>query len=189
MNFVLKSFFQGLAVLVPVAVTLYIVYWSVTSVDDILGIPIPGVGFGVTIIAIVLIGALARNVAGRRALAMVDRQLERTPIVKLLYGSLRDLMGAFVGDKKKFDQPVRIELSPTLSLFGFVTCTHFDDPALADHVAVFLPQAYNFAGNLAIVPRSAVHPVDADGAQFMAFIVSGGVGSLSAAKTLLEKIR
>ena len=64
---------------------------------------------------------------------------------------------------------------------------HFDDPQLEGHVSVYLPESYNFAGNLIVVPRERVRPLDADGAEFMAFIVSGGVTDMNAAKTAIDR--
>jgi uncharacterized membrane protein len=82
---------------------------------------------------------------------------------------------------------VRLSADAAIKTLGFVTCSHFDDPKLEGHVAVYLPQSYNFAGNLLVVPRDRVEPIDADGAQFMAFIVSGGVASMSAASTVMDE--
>ena len=79
-----------------------------------------------------------------------------------------------------------LRVSDEIRVFGFVTCERFDDHRLAGHVAVYLPQSYNFAGNLMIVPRDRVEHVDADSAQFMAFIVSGGVAHMSAARTAID---
>ncbi len=73
-----------------------------------------------------------------------------------------------------------------LKVLGFLTSEHFDDPQLAGHVSVYLPESYNFAGNLIVVPREHVHPLDADGAEFMAFIISGGVTDMNAAKTIVD---
>jgi uncharacterized membrane protein len=127
-------------------------------------------------------------VVGRRALKLLEKGISRLPVVKLLYASIKDLMGAFVGDKKSFDKPVMVNLMPEqgIRVLGFVTCTRFDDPKLIGHVAVYLPQSYNFAGNLLVVPRDRVEAIDADGAQFMAFIVSGGVAEMNAARTMLD---
>ena len=74
-----------------------------------------------------------------------------------------------------------------MKVLGFMTCQGFDDPQLESHVAVYLPESYNFAGNLVVVPRERVHPLDADGAQFMAFIMSGGVTEMSASRTVVEQ--
>ena len=94
-----------------------------------------------------------------------------------------------MGNKKTFERPVvvRLDQSNTIGVLGFVTCDHFDDPALAGHVAVYLPQSYNFAGNLIVVPKDRVAPVAAESAAFVTFIVSGGVSGMTAAKTYLEE--
>jgi uncharacterized membrane protein len=141
------------------------------------------------VVAITLVGLLASNVVGRRIVGVLEKGITRLPVVKLLYGSIKDLMGAFVGDKKSFDKPVMVDVGGgegPLRVLGFVTCDRFDDPQLRGYVAVYLPQSYNFAGNLLVVPRDRVHAVDADGAQFMAFIVSGGVAEMNAARTVMD---
>ncbi|NOQ83020.1 MAG: DUF502 domain-containing protein [Myxococcales bacterium] len=127
------------------------------------------------------------NVVGNRLLSWLEAGLQRVPLIRILYNSLRDLFGAFVGQKRKFDKPVAVELNKHgLKVLGFLTSEHFDDPQLAGHVSVYLPESYNFAGNLIVVPREHVHPLDADGAEFMAFIISGGVTDMNAAKTIVD---
>ena len=175
MNTLAKSFLQGLAVVVPIAVTAYVVYQVVVTIDGWMRIPIPGVGLAVTLASITVIGFVTTRTLGKRAWGAVERLLERLPVVKLLYSSLRQLLNAFVGEKKSFDRPVMIEVGPGVKVMGFITCDRFDDPNLIGHVAVYLPQSYNFAGNLLVVPAERVRRMDADGAQAMAFIVSGGV--------------
>ena len=121
-------------------------------------------------------------------MAAFEAAVEKVPFVRLLYTSLKDLLGAFVGDKKSFDQPAMIAIDGegATKVFGFVTCEVFDDPRLRGHVAVYLPQAYNFAGNVIVVPKERVQRVDADPAQFMAFILSGGVSNMSGARTVMD---
>lgn len=188
MNTLAKSFFKGLLIVVPLIATIYVVYLVVTVVDDLLGVPIPGLGLAITVVSITVVGLLTSNVVGRRTLEALEKGIDKLPVVKLLYQSVKDLMGAFVGDKKSFDKPVMVEVFPGqgIKMLGFVTCTHFDDAKLRDHVAVYLPQSYNFAGNLLVVPRDRVEEVDADGAQFMAFIVSGGVATMGGAETMYD---
>lgn len=189
MNKLAKSFGQGLLILAPIAITAYVVWWLVTAVDGLIEVGIPGLGLLIVVVLITLIGFLASNVAGRRALAVVESMMGRVPVVKLLYGSLRDLLDAFVGDKRSFERPVMVEVGAdrSIKVLGFMTCERFDDPQLAGHVSVYLPQSYNFAGNLLVVPRDRVKPIDADGAQFMAFVMSGGVAEMNAAQTVLEE--
>jgi len=183
-----KYFFQGLLVCVPVAGTIALVVWVLKTLDELYPLPIPGLGIGLTVVVITLVGAFSSNVMGRRVLSMVERGMKGLPVVSIVYTSLKDLLGAFVGDERSFDKPVMVDVAPEqgIRVFGFVTCSRFDDARLAGHVAVYLPQSYNFAGNMLIVREELVEPVDADSAQFMAFIVSGGVAEMSAAKTVFD---
>jgi uncharacterized membrane protein len=191
MQTLLRSFFKGLLILVPFVLTLAVVIAVVGFVDKLVPAsikPFPGFGVLLTLVLVTAVGFGAGNVFGRRFLRMMEAGFERTPVVKLVYSSVKDLLGAFVGDKKSFDTPVMVDLTGDGSTraLGFVTCKHFDDPKLAKHVAVYLPQSYNFAGNLIVVPASRVERIDADSAQFMAFIVSGGVAEMKAARTVMD---
>ncbi|MGB5697521.1 MAG: DUF502 domain-containing protein [Polyangiales bacterium] len=182
-----RSFAQGLLVLAPVAITVWVVWFIVTTLDRWLGTSIPGLGIVIAAAGITLIGYLTGNVVGNKVVSWLEAGMQRVPIIKLLYSSLRDLFGAFVGSKRKFDKPVAVEINEHgLKVLGFLTTERFDDPQLAGHVSVYLPESYNFAGNLIVVPRDHVHALDADGAEFMAFIMSGGVTDMSAARTLAD---
>jgi len=182
-----RSFAQGLLVLAPVAITVWIVWVSVTTLDRWLDTRIPGLGILIAAAGITLIGYLTGNVVGNKLLSWLEAGLQRVPLVRILYNSLRDLFGAFVGQKRKFDKPVAVEMNQHgLKVLGFLTSERFDDPQLAGHVSVYLPESYNFAGNLIVVPKERVHPLDADGAEFMAFIISGGVTDMSAARTTID---
>jgi len=182
-----RSFAQGLLVLAPVAITVWIVWVSVTTLDRWLDTRIPGLGILIAAAGITLIGYLTGNVVGNKLLSWLEAGLQRVPLVRILYNSLRDLFGAFVGQKRKFDKPVAVEMNQHgLKVLGFLTSERFDDPQLAGHVSVYLPESYNFAGNLIVVPKERVHPLDADGAEFMAFIMSGGVTDMSAARTTID---
>jgi len=188
MQRLIKGFFQGSLIVIPIGLTAAILWFVVRAIDGLLPIPIPGAGVIVVLSFVTAVGLLAGNVVGRRLLGKVEDAMSRLPVVKLLYCSLRDLIGAFVGEKKSFERPVMVEILPgsEARMLGFITCEKFEDPALQGLVSVYLPQSYNFAGNLVMVPRERVHEVDADGAQFMAFIVSGGVTSMAAADTVYE---
>jgi uncharacterized membrane protein len=178
-----RSFAQGLLVLAPVAITSWIVWYTVTTLDRWLETRVPGLGILIAAAGITLIGYLTGNVVGNKLVSWLEAGLQRVPLIRILYNSLRDLLGAFVGQKRKFDKPVAVEMNQHgLKVLGFLTSERFDDPQLAGHVSVYLPESYNFAGNLIVVPRNRVHPLDADGAEFMAFIMSGGVTDMSAAR-------
>jgi uncharacterized membrane protein len=101
-------------------------------------------------------------------------------LVRIIYSSLKDLISAFVGDKKKFNQPVLVLLNKSSELrkLGFITQTDLGEWGLKESVAVYLPHSYNFSGDLYIVPRENVTIVQASGADVMKFIVSGGVTAM-----------
>lgn len=184
LNELAKNFLQGLLLLVPVVVTIYVVFFVLQAMDSWLrfpipglGFPIPGLGFLITVGLIILVGRLASNVFVQGALKSMDTLLTGTPFVKLLYTSLKDLIEAFMGEKKRFDQPVLVTLSAggQPQAIGFVTRQSLEFLGLQDRVAVYFPQSYNFAGNLLIFPPSQIQSLAVDSAEAMAFIVSGGV--------------
>ncbi|MDQ3034217.1 MAG: DUF502 domain-containing protein [Myxococcota bacterium] len=183
-----RWFAQGLLVFVPTVGTIYVVYLVLGWLDSLIGVPIPGLGLVLTLLLILAIGFVATQVAGQAVIAVLERAIQHLPVVSVLYASIKDLLGAFVGDKKIFDRPamVSIDAERVVKLFGFVTSERFDDPRLAGCVAVYLPQAYNFAGNVIVVPRDRVEFVDAEPAQFMAFVVSGGVSAMGGAQTVMD---
>ncbi|MGB5704244.1 MAG: DUF502 domain-containing protein [Polyangiales bacterium] len=182
-----RSFAQGLLVLAPVAITIWVVVFTVTTLDTWLDTRIPGLGIVIAAVGITIIGYLTGNVVGNKLLEWLEAGMQRVPLIRILYNALRDLFGAFVGSKRKFDKPVVVEMNAHgWKALGFLTAERFDDPQLAGHVSVYLPESYNFAGNLIVVPKERVRPLDADGAEFMAFIVSGGVTAMNAAKTAID---
>lgn len=185
MKRVIRYFLEGLLYVIPLAVTIYILYTIFTTVDswfynlasNRFHLHFPGVGVLITIVGITIVGFLASNVLTRGLLAVVDSIFEKVPFIKLIYTAIKDLIGAFVGDKKSFDKPVLVTLSKDsgAKVIGFITKESMDTYGLADHVAVYLPQSYNFAGNLLLFPSEQVQPLDMDSAEVMAFLVSGGV--------------
>jgi uncharacterized membrane protein len=172
-----RYFLNGLIVIAPVAVTIYVCVLAFRWVDGWLRIPIPGVGFLATVALVTLLGYVASGVVARGALSLVDQLLSRLPFVRLLYNALRDVFGAFAGDQKRFTVPVMVELLPGTNtrVMGFLTQPSLEPFGLADDVAVYLPQSYNFAGQTILVPKSRVTPVDARPSDVLAFIVSGGI--------------
>ena len=176
-GFIAGNFVRGLAITVPVALTIYIAYRAIAGVDGWLGIAIPGAGLLIVIAGVTLIGALATNVVTRATLAGIDQLLERLPFVRLLYTAAKDLMHAFVGEKRRFTRAVRVRPDPAMEVWslGFITSDDLSRLGLPGFVAVYLPFSYAFTGRLILVPADRVVPVDGDSADIMAFIVSGGV--------------
>ena len=177
MRRLLNYFLRGLVLVAPLAITLYVCWVVFLRIDGWLGLPVPGLGFVLTIVLITLIGFLGSNLITRGMLAIVDQAVSRLPFVRLLYTSTKDLLNAFVGEKRRFDKPVLVRLSSESEarMVGFVTQESLDRLGLPGYSSVYFPQSYNFAGNLVIFPSSQVVPLDAASADVMAFIVSGGV--------------
>jgi uncharacterized membrane protein len=106
---------------------------------------------------------------------LTESLFTRAPLVRLIYASLKDLLEAFVGDRKRFDQPVAVRLAEGVRTLGFVTQEDLGFLALEGNVAVYLPFAYSMAGSLVIVPAANVERLAVDSASVMAMVVSGGI--------------
>jgi uncharacterized membrane protein len=181
-----RYFIRGCLVSVPLALTAWIVYITLRFVDQLLPFGIPGVGFVVTLSLVTLVGLLTSNVVGKRVFQVTDRMLSGMPLVKLLYTSIKDLIRAFVGDHKSFDQPAAVALFPGgARMLGFVTRDGLHMLGLPDFVAVYFPQSYNFAGQLTVVPREQVELLDAPSSEVMTFIVSGGISGFGRGQSLV----
>ncbi len=183
MKKLMKYFLKGLVIFIPMALTVFIFVWAFTSFDSIFEnldslqpIYFPGLGILLIVALIFLIGFLASNFLGKKLFALVERVFTGLPLVKLLYSAVKDMIEAFAGDNKSFDKPVIATISPGgAKVVGFVTRESLENLGLEDHVAVYTPQSYNFAGNVLLFPKDAVTPLDIDSSQAMAFVVSGGV--------------
>ncbi len=189
---VLGWLLQGVVVVTPLLLTLYLLWlsfsalnqWLFFALGQWLSAYLPGdysaglislLGLAAIVGLLILVGAVTGNVLGHWLLALPGRLMQRMPVIKLLYGAIRDLMQAFMGSERKFDRPVRVRLGPGVHVLGFVTSedlTRFD---CAGQVAVYLPQSFNFAGNLLVVDADTVEPLACSSAELMSFIVSGGV--------------
>jgi uncharacterized membrane protein len=180
MKTLLGYFWRGCLVLAPVGITLYIAWVVFTTIDKLLPVGIPGLGFVLTIVIITLVGFLTSNVLGKAIVQEGEKLLKRVPLLKLLYSSIKDLIDAFVGDKRRFDKPVAARIVPGSSVraLGFVTRDALTHLNIRGHVAVYFPQSYNFAGNLLLIPSDQVEELDVGSADIMTFIVSGGVSGL-----------
>ena len=179
MNWLIKHFLRGLVIVVPIAVTVYILYASFLWIDRLIPLRVPGAGFAILIVAIVAVGWLTSNFVGRKFVQLTELLFTRAPLVRLIYAALKDLLEAFVGDHKRFDQPVAVRLTEGVRTLGFVTQDDLSFLALEGNVAVYLPFAYSMAGSMVIVPAANVERLTVDSASVMALVVSGGISRAS----------
>ena len=177
-------FLRGLVLTVPLAVTVAVCLVILRTIDGWLGLPLPGAGLVLTLAAITLVGFLGSTLIWNSLIEQLERWVDRLPFVRILYNSTKDLLDAFVGEKRRFDSPVLVQLSAdgAVRSFGFITQQTLARLGLEQDVAVYFPQSYNFAGQLVVVPASRVTRLDAVSSDVLAFIVSGGVTDVPAAK-------
>jgi uncharacterized membrane protein len=185
MKRVVSYFVSGLLIVVPVALTLWLLAVLFVTFDgwtaSVLGTKtFPGLGLLTTFLFVTLVGLLGSHFFTRRFVQAFGRILERLPVVKMVYGAVKDMMNAFVGPGRRFDRPVLVELQPggTVRAVGFITRETMAHLGLAEDAAVYFPQAYNFAGQVLIVRRDAITAIEAPPSQVMTFIVSGGVSGV-----------
>lgn len=185
----LMYFMQGLLVTVPVAITTFVVYKIIaliTSAFSILGTIVspvidPFIYTAIAIGVIFLMGLLGSSIILSPLFNLFDNALEHTPFIKTVYSSVKDLMAAFVGNKKRFNQPVLVTINKenNIQQLGFVTQESLKELDIKEgFVAVYIPMSYSVSGNLIIVPVDNVIPIKASPTEVMKFIISGGVTEL-----------
>ncbi|NOT74127.1 MAG: DUF502 domain-containing protein [Cyclobacteriaceae bacterium] len=174
---VARYFFNGTLFIVPLVATVYFIIQAFQWLDTRLDLPYPGVGFAIILSAITLFGYFTTNFAFQTFSNWFDHIINRIPLVKLIYSSVKDLLGAFVGDKRKFDKPVLVTINKENNIYriGFITQADLTEIGLGEMVAVYFPHSYAFSGDHFLVLRENVKQLDISGSAAMKFIVSGGI--------------
>lgn len=177
---ILRYFFSGTLFIVPLVATAYFIFVSFRWLDNLLQLPYPGLGVAIILLAITAFGYLTTNFAFKTAADWFDRGMNRIPLVKLIYSAVKDLLNAFVGDKKKFNKPVLVRINKDNNLYqiGFITQPDLTDLGLQDMVVVYFPHSYAFSGYHYFVPKENIQPLNIPGPVAMKFIISGGVSGL-----------
>lgn len=196
MNRVVKALLnymiRGALVLVPVAAAIFLIYWIFVKVDTALNLSdviwfdqtgkpiyIPGLGILTVIIILIVFGIIVTNFVTDPIKKWFARWFKRLPIFNVIYTSFKDLTEAFVGDDKKFSEPVVVEVNETgLKKIGFITQKDLTKIGYPGEVAVYFPLSYSFAGQLCFVRMDRVKPLNMSASDAMKFIVSGGVSHL-----------
>lgn len=179
-----QYFLRGILVLAPVAITFTVVVWLFRKLDGWVNpyVNAPGVGLLTLIVLILLVGWFSSFFLIQRTFRIVDRVLEHMPGVSFIYSSVRDFFEAFVGRKRRFSQAVLVNVFPNdVWLVGFLTDEAAGNFGMGeDYVSVYVPQAYNVAGQLYVVPRDRVKLLeDHSAADVMKYAVTGGAVELN----------
>ena len=185
-------FVKGLIVVVPIGAAAFLIFWGVAKIDEALNLSgifltdskgqpiyIPGLGILNVLVIILIVGILVTNVITDPIKQWINRWINRLPIFKFLYSSIKDLTEAFVGEEKKFNEPVLVEINEFgLKKVGFLVQKDLTKIGLPGEVAVYFPLSYSFAGQVVIVSSEKVKPLDRGAADMMKFVISGGVSGL-----------
>ena len=189
-----KIVLRGLVVLLPLLVTIYIVWWMVSGAEATLGaflkrrlpegVYFPGMGIIVGLVLMFIVGLLTGLWVFNAVFRWAERQLSKIPLVKTLYGSMKDLMGFFPGakdGKKKGMEHVVLVTVGGMRFIGMITREDFDDLPEGlrgeDEVLVYLPMSYQLGGFTVWVSRSATKHVELTVAEGMRFAMTGGMST------------
>jgi uncharacterized membrane protein len=195
---IVRYFIQGIIILAPIGITAYVLYWLFEKVDGILrpavyavtGMHIPGVGFVIILLFVILVGWVSSNFLMGSAINFFDQLMQRTPGIKFIYTSTKDFFEAFAGDRKRFNKAVLASVfAEEVWIIGFLTDEEMQKFDMgADQVAVYVPQAYNFAGQLYILPRDKIRKIEhITAGEAMKYAVTGGVVDLDAERDELKR--
>ncbi len=186
MKKIFSYFLQGLLYIVPLAVTIYVIYAIVAYADsffdhlNFLGFGhIPGLGLIAMFFLICLIGYFGPTIISTPFAKLASTILNKAPLIRVIYSSVKELMNAFVGKERKFGTPVIVSLDDANILYriGFITSQDLTNIGITDKIAVCFPNSYGLLAELVLVPTDKVKPLNANSADVMKFIVSGGVTS------------
>lgn len=183
---------KGTLVVVPLAGALFLIIWIVASIDSALNLSswfwedergrplyVPGLGILTVMIILIAVGMVFTNVVTEPIYNWFNRSINRIPLFSTLYSSIKDFTEAFVGDAKKFNEPVLVEINETgLKKIGFLTQHDLSKLGLEGEVVVYFPYSYSFAGQVVIAKSERVTRLNMSATDAMKLVVSGGVSGL-----------
>ncbi|WP_237586648.1 DUF502 domain-containing protein [Pontibacter russatus] len=175
-----RFFINGLLIIAPIAITVFIVVGIIDWLDSLFDLGIPGLGILLMVVLLTVIGYIGSSFFVKPFFEVMERIVHKVPLVSIIYSSIKDLFDAFVGDNQKFNQPVLVKMAEDSDnhKLGFVTQEVLQTINIEDKVAVYFPHSYNFSGELFLVPKRNVTYLDLPSSEVMKFIVSGGVSRL-----------
>ena len=189
----LRSFLQGLLLLSPIAITAYILYSAFNGIDNMVPFVPRGRGFGVIFIVVLVTGVGylgTRFFVGKWLFEAFEHLMERTPGIKYIFSSVRDVIKSFVGDKKRFNKPVWVcvNVNPEIWRIGFMTQRDMTYLGMENKVAVYMPHAYAISGWVIVTEGKYVKPVkEMTAGEAMKFAVSGGITTSEEQQTTEEQ--
>jgi uncharacterized membrane protein len=181
MKYLGKYFLQGLLYVTPISVTVYALVWAFRYLDAAFQFQYPGLGILLMLVGVTAVGFLGSFVIRLPFFGFIDSQLERAPLIKLIYTSVKDLLKAFVGQKKSFNKPVLVKLyeNSDIRRLGFVTDQGMELLEEDTHlITVYVPHSFAISGQLYLVPATYILPVSAKSTDVLKYIIAGGVAKI-----------
>lgn len=190
MRTIANYFLYGLIFIFPLFATFYVIVFLVNWVDNTLysilfgwlPFDLPGLGIITAFFIIVILGFIVTRAFTNPVIKYFERLVEKTPFVKIIYTSFKDLTESLLGDKKRFNRPARVKLTDGVERIGFITEENLSNFGIEDRVAVYFPHSYNFSGNLFLVDPMMVTPLNIDPSDALKFAISAGVTQVSKIK-------
>ena len=195
-----RTFIKGLIAIIPLTITLYLLFWLAGAAEFALGnifkffFPdswyIKGLGFVLGLVVVFFFGTFLESQTFRRLFHIFEELVIQIPFVKSIYTAIRDLSSLFSSEAKgKFKQVVLVNVPPGNSQqIGFITVSELEETSPAfvadDRIAVFLPFSYQLGGNTVIMSRENVVEIDMSVEDALRFIATAGiVGNVTDEKT------
>ena len=188
MRLLTKLIVQGLAALLPIALTIYVIRWLAVTGEEWLGgllreiLPEgaykTGMGVGLGLLVVIAVGILCNALIVRRVLHLIDRISAKITLVKTIYGSVNDLMSYFSqggAKNKKLSKPVLVTVAPGIDTLGVLTRDAVPELGRPDLTAVYIPMSYGIGGLTVLVPSAALKPVDMSIEEALRFAVTAGM--------------
>ena len=188
-----RSFLTGLVVTVPLLITVVTLVWMFRFIDGfarplsmyVLGREVPGLGVLITTGFILLIGAIATNVIGRRVLQQGEKWLLSVPLFKTVYAPVKQLVAAFSPDSESGFKKVVIVDDPQRGMvIGFLTREFTIDRGAGPEamIAVYVPTNHLYLGDVAVYPRAKAFYPDLSVEEGVRIFLTGGMALPSALK-------
>ena len=191
MKFITRNILTGLLAVLPVVLTVYLLYWLAITAENALGGMIrmflpetiywPGMGLAAALLVVFLVGLLMHAYVFQLLFASVEQLLYEMPLIKTVYRAIRDFLDYFSPSRRKeFEQVVAVNIGGTgMQVIGFVTQAVPEqlpeDFRGEDTILVYLPLSYMIGGYAVLMPRSAVRPLDMTMEEAMRFTLTAGV--------------
>ncbi|MFT6806988.1 MAG: putative membrane protein [Saprospiraceae bacterium] len=177
----ISFFITGLVLILPIGMTIYLIYTLVIEIDALLPLQYPGLGLLVVVGLVTLIGAIASLFVGQPIAKRIETLFIKVPLFGLIYKAFKDLAQAFVGKENKFSEPVLIQLSESeVYKVGFITSREAElilnpDKTKKDLIAVYIPLSYSVSGDLFFAPADRITPLNVSPKDAMQYAISGGI--------------